>query len=81
MYIPAAMAKWEVPGLANAVVKDGKTIVARGYGVCELGKVCALLRRRAALAITSVHPSRVRCRGNPHVHQTAALLRNAADKS
>jgi CubicO group peptidase (beta-lactamase class C family) len=37
-YIRAAMAKWEVPGLAIAVVKDGEIILARGYGVCEIGK-------------------------------------------
>ncbi len=32
------MADWKVPGLAVAVVKDGKLVVARGYGVRELGK-------------------------------------------
>src|SRR5436309_14599542 len=37
-YIREAMKKWEVPGLAIAVVKDGETVLARGYGVCELGK-------------------------------------------
>ena len=37
-YIRAAMGKWEVPGLAIAVVKDGEVVLARGYGVCELGK-------------------------------------------
>ena len=37
-YIRAAMGKWEVPGLAIAVVKDDEVVLARGYGVCELGK-------------------------------------------
>ena len=36
-YIHAVMAKWEVPGLAIAVVKDGEVVLARGYGVGELG--------------------------------------------
>jgi CubicO group peptidase (beta-lactamase class C family) len=36
-YIREAMQRWEVPGLAIAVVKDGEVVVARGYGVCELG--------------------------------------------
>src|SRR5262245_57346661 len=36
-YVHEAMKKWEVPGLAIAVVKDGKVVLARGYGVCELG--------------------------------------------
>lgn len=29
---------WEVPGLAVAIVKDGKVILSKGYGVRELGK-------------------------------------------
>jgi CubicO group peptidase (beta-lactamase class C family) len=37
-YIRAAMEKWEVPGLAIVVVKDGDVVLARGYGVCELGQ-------------------------------------------
>jgi len=37
-YVHAAMAQWKVPGLAVAVVKDGKVVLARGYGVRELGK-------------------------------------------
>jgi CubicO group peptidase (beta-lactamase class C family)/pimeloyl-ACP methyl ester carboxylesterase len=37
-YVRAALKKWEVPGLAIAVVKDGKVVLARGYGVCEVGK-------------------------------------------
>jgi len=36
-YVQDAMKKWEVPGLAIAVVKDGETVLARGYGVCEIG--------------------------------------------
>ena len=36
-YIRAALEKWQIPGLALAVVKDGEVVVARGYGVCEIG--------------------------------------------
>lgn len=36
-YVAAAMKQWEVPGLAIAFVKDGETVLAREYGVCELG--------------------------------------------
>jgi CubicO group peptidase (beta-lactamase class C family) len=31
-YIRDAMEKWQVPGLAIAVVKDGEIVLARGYG-------------------------------------------------
>lgn len=37
-YVHKAMKQWQVPGLAVAVVKDGKVVLARGYGVRELGK-------------------------------------------
>ena len=37
-YVRQAMAQWGVPGLAVAVVKDGRVVLARGYGVRELGK-------------------------------------------
>jgi CubicO group peptidase (beta-lactamase class C family) len=37
-YVHRAMAQWRVPGLAVAVVKDGRVVLARGYGVRALGK-------------------------------------------
>jgi len=37
-YVQTVMRDWHVPGLALAVVKDGKVVLARGYGVRELGK-------------------------------------------
>ena len=37
-YVHKAMKLWQVPGLAVAVVKNGKVVLARGYGVRELGK-------------------------------------------
>lgn len=37
-YIERGMKQWQIPGLAIAVVKDGKTVVMKGYGVREWGK-------------------------------------------
>jgi CubicO group peptidase (beta-lactamase class C family) len=37
-YVQQAVNDWHVPGLAIAVVKDGKVMFAKGYGVRELGK-------------------------------------------
>lgn len=37
-YVRKAMHEWQVPGMSVAVVKDGKVVVAKGYGVRELGK-------------------------------------------
>ena len=36
-YVEQAMREFGVPGLALAVVKDGKVVLARGYGVRTLG--------------------------------------------
>jgi CubicO group peptidase (beta-lactamase class C family) len=36
-YISASMNTFEVPGMAVAIVKDGKILVAKGYGVRQLG--------------------------------------------
>jgi CubicO group peptidase (beta-lactamase class C family) len=37
-YCQQAIADWQVPGIAVAVIRDGKLSLARGYGVRELGK-------------------------------------------
>lgn len=37
-YIERGMKLWQIPGLAIAVVKDGKVLVSKGYGVREFGK-------------------------------------------
>jgi CubicO group peptidase (beta-lactamase class C family) len=37
-YIASAMATFQVPGIAVAVVKDGEVVLAKGYGVRKLGE-------------------------------------------
>lgn len=37
-YVQQVMHDWHVPGLSIAIVKDGKVVLAHGYGVRELGK-------------------------------------------
>lgn len=37
-YIEQARKAWDVPGLSVAIVKDGKVIMAKGFGVKEAGK-------------------------------------------
>ena len=36
-YVTATMPDWGIPGVAVAVVKDGKVVYARGFGVRKLG--------------------------------------------
>jgi CubicO group peptidase (beta-lactamase class C family) len=37
-YFAQAIKDWNVPGMAIAIVKDGKVVLAKGYGVREMGK-------------------------------------------
>ena len=37
-YVARAMKTFEVPGLSVAIVKDGKVVLAKGYGVRKLGQ-------------------------------------------
>ncbi len=37
-YIESSRGAWNVPGLAVTVVKDGRVVLAKGYGVREIGK-------------------------------------------
>ena len=37
-YAAKALADWQVPGVALAVVKDDKVLLAKGYGVRAAGK-------------------------------------------
>jgi CubicO group peptidase (beta-lactamase class C family) len=41
-YVAASMKTFEVPGLSLAIVKDGKILVAKGYGVRKLGDPTAV---------------------------------------
>lgn len=38
MYIQREMKAWEIPGLSIGIVKDGKVLLVKGYGVKEIGK-------------------------------------------
>ena len=37
-YVESARKDWNVPGMSVVVVKDGKVVLSKGYGVRELGK-------------------------------------------
>lgn len=37
-YYTKALQDWDVPGMSIAIVKDGKIVFAKGYGVKEVGK-------------------------------------------
>ena len=35
-FITQAMAEWKVPGMAIAIVKDGKVVLAEGFGLRDV---------------------------------------------
>ena len=37
IYVNRGLANWQIPGAAVLVIKDGKVLVAKGYGVKEVG--------------------------------------------
>jgi CubicO group peptidase (beta-lactamase class C family) len=51
-YVNKALKDWEVPGMAIAIVKDDKLLMAKGYGVRKLGDV-APVDERTLFAIGS----------------------------
>jgi CubicO group peptidase (beta-lactamase class C family) len=44
-YVNKAIKDWEVPGVAIAIIKDDKIVMARGYGVKKLGDPAAVDER------------------------------------
>ncbi|MGI8731980.1 MAG: serine hydrolase [Pyrinomonadaceae bacterium] len=51
-YVNKALREWEVPGLAIAIVKDDRVVLAKGYGVRKLGDA-APVNERTLFAIGS----------------------------
>ena len=37
-YYTKSLKEWDVPGMSIAIVKDGKVIFSKGYGIAEVGK-------------------------------------------
>src|SRR5262245_48087777 len=51
-YVAGVMKTFDVPGLSLAIVKDGKVVVAKGYGVRKLGEP-AVVDARTVFGIAS----------------------------
>src|SRR5439155_5954683 len=44
-YAEKALADWKVPGMAVAIIKDGKVVLARGYGARTHGDKASVVER------------------------------------
>ena len=63
-YVNKAMKDWGVPGLAIAVIKDDRIVLAKGYGVRELGKPEPVDERTSSRSVRRPRrspPPRLRC--------------------
>jgi CubicO group peptidase (beta-lactamase class C family) len=67
-YVDSARTAFDVPGIAVAIVKDGKVVMERGYGLREMGK-SAPVDARTLFAIASTTKA-----------FTAAALQQLADR-
>jgi CubicO group peptidase (beta-lactamase class C family) len=70
-YVQRVMRTFEVPGIALAVVKDGRVVVAKGYGVRKLGEPAAV-DARTLFGIASKYEAL-------HRHRARAACRRAQD--
>ena len=50
-YVESVREAFDVPGIAVAVVKDGKVVLAKGWGEREMGKPCRDLSRADGLCV------------------------------
>ena len=55
-FVARSMKTFDVPGIAVAIVKDGKVVMAKGYGVRKLGEASPV-NERTLFAIGSVSKS------------------------
>ena len=55
-YVNTAVREWDVPGLAVSVVKDGKVVFSKGYGVRKVGE-SAPVDEHTLLSIGSISKS------------------------
>ena len=54
-YIEQGMKQWQIPGLAIVIVKDGKVVVNKGYGLQQQVKVFRLMKTHYFLLPVTVN--------------------------
>ena len=52
-YVQAGLKLWQTPGMSIAVVKDGKIVFKKGYGVTEVGKPAAFSTSTLSICASS----------------------------
>jgi CubicO group peptidase (beta-lactamase class C family) len=62
-YILKSQKEWQVPGLAVTVVKDGKVLLSKGYGVQELGTSTAVDSKTLFVCASTTKAMTATCMG------------------
>ena len=57
-YVQKGIKEWQVPGLALVVVKDGKVVVMKGYGVKDTAVICRVERSNEELIVEFTNTTR-----------------------
>ena len=94
-YVNKALRDWEVPGVAIAVDKDDRIVLAKGYGVRKLGdpapvkvsvemvggKLKAVVPGQPVYDLVAVAPTRFRTAGAPEGFSCSSRCRRQAEES
>jgi CubicO group peptidase (beta-lactamase class C family) len=62
-YVQAALKLWQTPGMSVAVVKDGKVVFKKGYGVAEVGKPAAFSTSTLSICASTTKAMTAVCMG------------------
>jgi CubicO group peptidase (beta-lactamase class C family) len=62
-YVQAGLKLWQTPGMSIAVVKDGKVVFKKGYGVSELGKPAAFSTSTLSICASTTKAMTAVCMG------------------
>ncbi len=62
-YVQAGLKRWQTPGMSIAVVKDGKLVFKKGYGVAEVGKPAAFSTSTLSICASTTKAMTAVCMG------------------
>ncbi len=62
-YVQAGLKLWQTPGMSIAVVKDGKIVFKKGYGVAEAGKQAAFSTSTLSICASTTKAMTAVCMG------------------
>src|SRR5215469_14109348 len=62
-YVQTALQRWKTPGMSIAIVKDGRVVFKKGYGVTELGKPAPFTTSTVSICASTTKAMTAVCMG------------------